>query len=231
MIKPDMQAIAYHGWGFDSLFWHPLITRLDHILDIQTADRGYFLSHSEPFFSDYNDQPRVIFAHSLGLHLCPDQVLKKADHLIVFGGFLRFYPAENKLYKKKKMMVRQWMTQLVDQPREALMEYYHDSFYPDEPEFSPPAQIDHEKLMSDLSILDRDDNSLQRYFDIPRITILHGADDRIIGQEQAREMYHTLRFNSQYFELLNTGHAFPFTHPDKCAEIVQTVLTVHSSQA
>lgn len=230
MPNPDIQVIAYHGWGFDSLFWHPLTTRLDHILDMKTADRGYFLSPVEHFFSNDNAQLRVIFVHSLGLHLCPGQVLRKADHLIVFGGFLRFYPDEIKLFKKKKMMIRQWMTQLVDQPREALIEYYDTSFYPDESEYSPPAQNNHEKLMSDLSMLDRDDYNLQRYFDVPRITILHGADDQIIGQERARDMYHTLRFNSKYFELLNTGHAFPFTHPDKCAEIVKTVLSVHTSQ-
>ena len=225
MNKSDIQAIAFHGWGFDSSFWKPLGNRISHFLNFQTVDRGYFLNPSEFFFSDKPNSEKVVFAHSLGIHLCPEKTLKRADHLIILSGFLRFYPERKKQSKKKKLLIRQWITQLVDQPKEVLQEYYDLAFYPDESQFPLRSKMDHDKLLSDLTVLERDEYNLQAFFEVPRITILHGADDKIVSQERAREMYHSLRFNSQYFEILHAGHALAHTHADKCAEIIETVLS------
>lgn len=225
MNKSDIHAIAFHGWGLDSSFWNPLEKRLSHFLNLQKVDRGYFLNSSNATFSDEPIKNRIIFAHSLSLHLCPENVLSEADHLIIFSGFLRFYPESKKQSKRKKLQVRQWITQLVDQPQEVLQEYYDLAFYPDEPHIPARTEMDHDKLLSDLTMLDRDKNNLQSFFEVPRITILHGADDKIVSQERAREMYHSLRFNSQYFEILHAGHALAHTHADKCADIIETVLS------
>lgn len=224
MNAADIEVIAFHGWGFDSSFWQPLQQNLDQI-SFLFADRGYFLEPSNPEFSKPNASYKVVMAHSNGMHTCPDEILNQADHLFILGGFLRFYPSQRILRKKKKLMVRQWITQLVDQPENVLIEFYKYCFEPEDQQLRPAKEIDHDKLLNDLTVLDEDNYSLQRFFDVPNITILHGSSDQIISQDEAREMYHSLRFNSQYFEILNTGHSFPFTHPQKTADIIQTVLS------
>lgn len=229
MSKTDIEVIAFHGWGFDSSFWNPIKSILSEEFTFKCADRGYFLKPYSPEYDESDSTQKVVFAHSNGVHTCSDTTLNEADHLFIFGGFLRFYSDNRIDRKKKKLLVRQWITQIIDQPKRVLNQFYKFCFEPDEQQLHPSLNVDHDKLLNDLTKLDNDDNDLQRFYDVPQITILHGSDDQIISQDQARKMYHSLRFNSQYFEILNTGHSFPFTHPKKCADIIKTVLSEKKS--
>lgn len=224
MPKAEIHIIAFHGWGFDASFWNSIKSKLSGRIKFSAADRGYFKKVVNPVFTNEAGIQKIIFTHSFGLHLCPDELLSQCDHLVIFGGFLRFYPGDKKGRIKKKLSVKQWTTQIIEAPQDVLKQFYSYAFAPDDVSIKPPHILDHDRLLSDLTRLDRDNNHLQRFYEVPKITILHGADDQIVSQETARNMYHSLRFNSQYFELLNAGHAFPVTHSKKCVDIVHTVL-------
>lgn len=220
----DIDVIAYHGWGFQAGFWDPLKQTLDGSVRFRTADRGYFSEEHSPVFSEKRDRFNVVFAHSFGLHWCPGEVLSRADHLVVFGGFLGFHPSESARQRKSKLVLRQMLTQFVEDPQAVLNRFYQNCFFPEKPIASVPEEMNHDLLLSDLSRIDEDMQDRQRIFEKPSLTILQGTRDKIVDKAIARKMYHQLRYRSQYFEIMKSGHALPATHPDKCADIFHTVI-------
>lgn len=224
MNNKSVHIIAYHGWGFDASFWKPLQKQLQSNIRFDPAVRGYFLQEKDPVFDPDEDTEKVVLTHSFGLHWCPDEVLEQADHLMILGGFLNFHPSQKEEEKRSKLMMRQMLTQFVDSPEKVLEQFYKNSFYPQRVTWNPPESLNHDLLLSDLSNIHQDSQPRQRIFDVGAVTILHGSDDRIVHKDAARDMFHSLRYRSQYFEIMKAGHAFPMTHIDKCTEILKTVI-------
>lgn len=224
MNKKPVQVIAYHGWGFDNSFWKPLQSQLKPNVLFKAADRGYFSNDISPDFETEEPATKVVFTHSFGLHWCPDNVLEQADHLMIFGGFMNFHPAPENENKRSKLVIRQMLSQFVESPAIVLEQFYKNSFHPQIPAWQPPDSLHHDLLLSDLSNIQQDSQPQQRIFDVDALTILHGSDDLIVPRETARDMFHSLRYRSQYFEIMQAGHAFPVTHIEKCAEIFNTVI-------
>lgn len=224
MNKQPVQVIAYHGWGFDASFWKPLQSQLKSKVQFTAADRGYFSKEKDPEFTPDESSTKIVLTHSFGLHWCPDKVLEQADHLMVLGGFLNFHPSLENENKRSKLVIRQMLSQFVESPETVLEQFYKSSFHPQQNTWEPPESLHHDLLLSDLSNIQQDSQPQQRIFDVDALTILHGSDDLIVPRQTARDMYHSLRYRSQYFEIMNAGHAFPVTHIEKCAEIFNTVI-------
>ena len=79
------QIIAMHGWCGDSTFWE---NWEDHFKlngwQWRNSERGYgHLTPSEPFWmvnaQENHLTKKVIFCHSLGIHLISSKVLKEAS--------------------------------------------------------------------------------------------------------------------------------------------------------
>ncbi|WP_269621811.1 alpha/beta hydrolase [Prochlorococcus marinus] len=92
------QIIAMHGWCGDSTFWE---NWEDHFKlngwQWRNSERGYgHLTPSEPFWmvnaQENHLTKKVIFCHSLGIHLISSKVLKEASHIVLLNSFSRFIP-------------------------------------------------------------------------------------------------------------------------------------------
>lgn len=225
MNSTDTEIIACHGWGMSSAFWDPLFEQFDDSYSINKYDRGYFSHPNTPQFSEAAGKKNVLFTHSLGLHLCSDDIVSSADHLVVMGGFMNFQPIDDSEQEKTKLLLRQMLSQFVESPKKVLEEFYTNASQPAGSSPKIPENLNHELLLEDLNLFLEDQFPRQRFFDVPKITIIHGTDDHIVSRHQAREMYHELRYHSQYFELKQSGHLFPFTNPGACFEIIQSVLS------
>jgi pimeloyl-ACP methyl ester carboxylesterase len=222
--KIPIHMLAYHGWGFSASFWDPLKKYLNSTIDFKAADRGYFHSAKNPQFSDKNDFLKVVLVHSSGIQWCDSSIFRQADHLVIAGGYLKFHPSDFDQYRKSKLVMRQMQSQFVDAPETVLKDYYRNASSPHTDPFSVPKNLNHDLILSDLSSIDRDKMSQQRIYDFDDITIIHGAEDLIVSKKHAREMYHSLRYRSKYFEIIDAGHTFPVTHAEKFSEILISVL-------
>jgi pimeloyl-ACP methyl ester carboxylesterase len=221
--KPSIQIIAFHGWGFSASFWDSIQDKLGDQVQFDATDRGYFSTATQAEF-DRDKDLKVIFAHSGGLQWCNSNLIDQADHLVTFSGYLNFHPVDMDLYRKSKLLMRQRQAQFVDAPEKVLRDYYDLAFSPEKNNFDVPGTLNHDLLLSDLSVIDRDKHSHQRFFDLDNITILHGSEDKLVSKNKARKMFNALRYRSQYFEILKAGHAFPVTHAEKCVEIVRSII-------
>lgn len=193
----------------------------EHV-QFKAADRGYFEKPEPAGFSDKTDLRKVVFAHSFGLHWCPDEVLEKADHLVVFGGFLNFHPENEKQRKRSFLIVQQMLSHFVEKPKEVLRKFVENAFYPQKATRTDVnGDIDHEKLLTDLTRIQHDRLSEQFLHEIPEITIIHGENDKIVSNQKGRELYQKLRYRSQYFEIKKAGHAVPATHCKKCYALLK----------
>jgi len=217
MNKTAAHVIAYHGWGLSSEFWNKWIDLLSEDVRFDASDRGYSGSENVVRFDDKAASKQILFVHSFGLHWCPHEVLSNADHLVIFGGFLNFHPESEKKKKRSHFFVQQMLSRFVDKPGEVLNKFLENVFYPANPdEQLLIGDIDHDKLLADLTMIQHETQSVQILHEIPEITILHGESDKIVSNEKARKLYHNLRYRARYFELKNAGHALPYTQAEAC---------------
>lgn len=226
MSEKNYHIIAYHGWGFNPSIWEPLQAELEPYARFDCANRGYFSDSYEPAWQDYAEPgtENLLFIHSYGLHWCKNEILRKADHVVLIGSFLNFHPAAKKEFKRSKLVLRKMLAQFVDSPEVVLEKFYEEVFYPEEPRMEFPLTLNHDLLLADLSDLDEDSRENAEVFDKRSITIIHGAKDQIVKNEMARDMYKKLRLRSQYFEIKKGGHALPYTHSSKIFEILNSLL-------
>lgn len=226
MSNKKYHVIAYHGWGFNPSIWHPLERELSPFVDFEPANRGYFSDSYLPSWNGSEEKENLLLVHSYGLHWCDPEVLQKADHLVIIGGFLNFHPDSDKEHKRSKLTLRKMQSQFVDAPDKVLKKFYENVFHPYEPKLDVPQNFRHDLLLSDLGDLDRDNRKNADIFDLNSITIIHGGEDQIVSNELAREMYSKLRLRSQYFEIKKAGHGIPFTHSSKIFEILNSLLRI-----
>jgi len=220
MFKSEI--VAYHGWGFQNKFWDAWNDLFSEHVNFKAADRGYYENPEQFGFSGEAVERKIVFAHSFGLHWCPDEILKGADHLVIFGGFLDFHPENEKQRKRSFLIVQQMLSHFVEKPHEVLQKFVENVFYPQKPErIDLRHKIDHEILLSDLTRIQHQRISEQLLHQIPEISIIHGENDKIVSNQKGRELYQKLRYRSQYFEIKKAGHAVPFTHYKKCYALLK----------
>lgn len=223
MSNKTFHVLAYHGWGFDSTIWDPLQHELQALVRFEAANRGYFSDSFTPSWNGSAESENLLLVHSYGLHWCSREVLQRADHLVIIGGFLKFHPETGQEHKRSKLLLRKMQSQFVDAPKKVLQNFYESVFHPERPKVEVPGNLRHDLLLSDLGDLDRDNRKNADIFEMNSITIIHGGEDKIVGNELAREMYSKLRLRSQYFEIKKAGHGIPFTHSSKIFEILNSL--------
>jgi pimeloyl-[acyl-carrier protein] methyl ester esterase len=211
--------IAYHGWGFDRTCWQPwkdLLAQRGE--DLLMSDRGYFTPSSLPMSLPTTDHKTILLAHSYGLHLCPSEQLQGVDLLVIFSSFLTFHPQLEPKRRRSRLMLDQMMTQLETNPQFVLETFKTRCYHPDswEPSSNSSKALNLELLVHDLNGLNACLMDVSLLKKIPKILILHGAQDRIVSFEKGRELFEHLPDNSQYIEIEQAGHGLPFTHIDAC---------------
>lgn len=217
--KPTV--IAYHGWGFDHTVWDAWPSLLEPLgYQLKRFDRGYFGDRQSPAFAAA-EQPRVVFAHSYGWHLCPADILAQADLLILFSSFLEFHPLEARSRSRSQAMLHQMIRRFAETPQEVLSTFRTRCYHPVPDDTVLPASVDAALLLHDLTQLDAAQIAPR-----PDLTtlVLHGEGDRIAAPARGQAIA-SVASPSQYVVLPQAGHALPVTHVHTCWRWVGPLLT------
>ena len=87
------QIFAVHGWAGHAeqwTYWRRLMEQRQW--SVQVMERGY--GNNAPTRPSWTNKagPRVVIAHSLGLHVLPSPLLQEATALVLLGCFTAFVP-------------------------------------------------------------------------------------------------------------------------------------------
>ncbi|NJN88799.1 MAG: alpha/beta hydrolase [Leptolyngbyaceae cyanobacterium SL_7_1] len=212
-MNQPIEAIAYHGWGFDRHCWTSWKTRFaNYQIPLTSFDRGYFGSAFSPSFID--GRYRILLVHSYGLHLCPIEQFKQADLLVIFSSFINFHPCEQREQRRSQLVLRQMIRDCQSHPEIVLNAFKENCGCLDVERLAK--NLNHELLLADLKNLNICSMNLDMLKSIPQTIIFHGTGDRIVSFTKGQEMVEQLQDNANNFEIQDAGHALPFTHTQVC---------------
>ena len=208
-----VDVVAQHGWGFGAWCW-------DHWRDVLPAgfalhcpDRGYF----GPAVA-VAVRPRIVLAHSLGLHLLPSQRCAAAELIVVISGFRSFHSPCDRQARRSRRTVEQMLARLEREPAALLADFY--ARCGTAPDSRWPESIDADGLRRDLQLLQESVLELSAIPAAAQVLILHGSRDRVVPVERAEELRELLP-NSAFAIVAEAGHALPLTHARACWERVE----------
>lgn len=220
----ETEILAFHGWGFDASCWDGWKQEFGDGTSFDTFERGYFGNAKRiPIFSARSNN-KIIMTHSFGLHLCPDNLFKEADLLIIFNGFIEFHPVAAQFKRRSKLVIKQMINALKGHPEEVLKDFYENTYKPRSPENLPESDPDKELLVKDLKILNTHTLEVSLLKSIHKICILHAFEDAIVHRRKGRSLYDCVNKKAKYFEIKKAGHALPFTHKDQCLKFIEPEL-------
>lgn len=166
-------------------------------------ETAYFPGIGFPKLGTPSANPKMIIAHSYGLHTVPRPLLQGAKCLVVISGFLSFH---SKLFSAD--LVENMAIQMSRDPRSVLAKFYKrcglTTMLPD---------VETEGLPKKLRELNR---SSYDPVDLPTL-ILHGDQDKIVPLEKAYELQSNIA-HSQLRVIRGGGHALPMTHHPICMD-------------
>lgn len=213
--------IGFHGWGFNAGCWDEWKKNVGNDFNFFAFERGYFSDdETTPGFPTHSSV-NIIFSHSYGLHLCPDQLLKQADLLFIFGGFRHFHPVAAQFRRRSKMMLNQMIDRLEENPRHVLKEFYANTYAPRNSVPLPEGELNQQLLQDDLVKLGEQKIDIEKLKSVRKIGILHGSKDGIVPRAKGRELCDMLSDRAKYFEVKQSGHALPFTDRGPCWSIIE----------
>lgn len=217
------EILAFHGWGFDRNAWSVWQNYLAPSCRLQAFDRGYYGQPHDPGFSE-SDTRKIIFAHSYGLHLCPQRLLEFCDLLVIFSGFASFHPEAPRIQKKSRLILQRMQDRFAVDPEAVLRDFMRRCYAPEAYEGRPSGALDLDRLAEDLRLLGHSRISTATLEKVPCIQILHGAEDRIVPNGQGQALFEALQPHAQYHEIEGAGHGLPFSHAPHCQSILEPVL-------
>ena len=213
-----VEIILQHGWAFDRNCWRGWLPHLKENADwdvrIQTPDRGYFGEERKvsPFSND--GAAKIVVAHSLGLHLLPDEVLSGADVLVLAAGFAQFHDGSPLHQKRSRRTINMMLQKLSESPLDVISEFYSNCYHPlltSQMLLMRDIQtVNAELLISDLELLNTNRFDLSKV-EASKVLLIHGNEDVIVPLEHSQELNKGLKKSSLVvFE--GAGHSLPLTH-------------------
>lgn len=207
-----VNVVAQHGWGFGPGCWDRWRDVLPASFALHCPDRGYFGPAST-----VAARPRIVLAHSLGLHLLPRR-LWEAELLAILSGFRHFHSPCARRTQRSRRTVAQMLMRLEREPAALLADFYARCDAP--PDSRWLGTIDVASLRRDLQLLQENVLELAAIPAAARVLILHGRRDRVVPVERAEELSALLP-NSEFAIVAEAAHALPLTHPKACWERIE----------
>ena len=208
-----VDVVAQHGWGFGAWCWDRWREVLPAGFALHCPDQGYFGPAVEVAV-----QPRIVLAHSLGLHLLSPQLCATAELIVVMSGFRSFHSACARQARRSRRTVEQMLARLEREPAALLADFYARCGTP--PDSRCPGNIDADGLRCDLQLLQESVLELAAIPAAAQVLILHGSRDRVVPVERGEELRELLP-NSALAIVAEAGHALPLTHARACWERVE----------
>ncbi len=208
-----VDVVAQHGWGFGAWCWDRWRDVLPANFALHCPDRGYF----GPAMA-VEVQPRIVLAHSLGLHLLSPQLWAAAELIVIISGFRSFHSACARQARRSRRTVEQMLMRLEREPAALLADFYARCGVPSDSHRS--GTVDADSLRRDLQLLQESVLELSAIPAAAQVLILHGSRDRVVPVERAEELREMLP-NSALAIVAEAGHALPLTHPRACWERIE----------
>ena len=208
-----VDVVAQHGWGFGAWCWDRWRDVLPANFALHCPDRGYF----GPAVV-VAARPRIVLAHSLGLHLLSPQLWAAAELIVIISGFRSFHSACARQARRSRRTVEQMLMRLEREPAALLADFYARCGAPSDSRWS--GTVDADGLRRDLQLLQESVLELSAIPAAAQVLILHGSRDRVVPVERAEELREMLP-NSELAIVAEAGHALPLTHARVCWEQVE----------
>jgi pimeloyl-[acyl-carrier protein] methyl ester esterase len=210
------EAIAYHGWGFDRHCWRDWQVALAaQEIDLQCTDQGYFGAPLSWSFK--TDAPKLLLAHSFGLHHITQEQLAMAEGLVIFAGFLTFHPSSSPQHDLSVAALTTLQENFQQQPALSLAAFRQQCFRPQSDPFELPQRLHPERLSTDLAQLHSHPLNVAAVRQVPHILWLQGRLDRIVPLSVGQQLFQALP-QATGQELPRSGHGFPFTETQLCLD-------------
>ena len=215
--QPPLQAIAMHGWGRDARTWEPWQGATASLgWRWQTGERGYgALPPLVPEWSEHaSGTRRLVIGRSLGPHMVPADVFRKADTVVLLASFATFVPPGRE-GRRTRAALDGMAASLKDETRaRAMLEVFTARVAePQSPDLLPPGPLDgslsednRSRLREDLDLLARCDGLPSGFPSGARVLIVEAEDDRIVEPE-ARAMLREALPEADVITLPGVGHA------------------------
>jgi pimeloyl-[acyl-carrier protein] methyl ester esterase len=216
--KPPLQVIAMHGWGRDARTWDPWQKATTSLgWHWQTGERGY--GRFSPRAPGWTDEPtsgaqRLFIGRSLGPHMVPADVLRRADIAVLLVSFATFVPP-GRAGRRTRAALAGMAACLDDGVRaRAMLETFTARVAePQSPDLLPPGPLDgpmdetnRARLREDLERLGRTDGLPAGFPQDARVLIVEAEDDHIVEPEARRLLRESLPA-AEVISFPGTGHA------------------------
>ena len=215
--KTPLQVIAMHGWGRDARSWEPWQRATASLgWRWQTGERGYgrFSPHVPEWSEHASGTRRLVIGRSLGPHMVPADVFRKADTVVLLVSFATFVPPGRE-GRRTRAALAGMAACLEDETRaRAMLEVFTARVAePQSPDLLPPGPLDgllsednRSRLREDLDLLARCDGLPTGFPRGARVLIVEGEEDRIVEPE-ARRMLRGALPEADVITLPGVGHA------------------------
>jgi len=215
--KTPLQAIAMHGWGRDARTWEPWQRATASLgWRWQTGERGYgrFSPHVPEWSEHASGTRRLVIGRSLGPHMVPADVFRKADTVVLLVSFATFVPPGRE-GRRTRAALAGMAACLEDETRaRAMLEVFTARVAePQSPDLLPPGPLDGSlsednrlRLREDLDLLARCDGLPSGFPRGARVLIVEAEEDRIVEPE-ARALLREALPEADVIALPGVGHA------------------------
>ena len=216
MMTP-LDVIAMHGWGRDARTWDDWKTATRPLeWQWQTGDRGYGdLPPRVPFWPDSpSGACRLVMGRSLGPHLVPAEVLRKADAVVLMASFAQFVPPGRPGRRvraalagmagcledeaKTRAMLRTFLLKIASPQSVELLRAG--------PADGPLDENNRTRLREDLALLERCSGLPEGFPPDAKVLIVEAGQDQIVEPE-ARAMLRAALPGADVINLSDAGHA------------------------
>ncbi len=221
-MQTNIEIYFLHGWGFESGVWKNWLPQLNSDNSSFIFDRGYFSSHKNNFSLAKSIHPKIVIAHSFGLHYLSVLDLSQIHTLILLGSFLHFHQHSNnhRLAKKKIALMKK---QLVIDPKNLLCDFYTNCGITRS--LSQFQNINQQLLHEDLHYLDTNQISLDSLKSIKEVILLHGYHDKIVNIQHSQTIHKELP-NSKLLINPYADHSLPIAYSQWCLKAIESQLQI-----
>ena len=191
-----MQILAMHGWAGHAGTWSHWRQCLEAEGLIWTsANRGY--GGEEPVSPAWSKgpQPKVLIAHSLGLHLLPAAVLAQADAVVLLGSFSTFVP-HGRAGRAVAAALQGMQAALGTAQELVMLERFLDKAASPHPRSAlPPAPLlqglttlGRQRLQQDLALLTQCRTLPPRWPETVPVLVVQGEQDAVVHAASAQQL-------------------------------------------
>jgi pimeloyl-[acyl-carrier protein] methyl ester esterase len=215
--KTPLQVIAMHGWGRDARTWDPWQRATTSLgWRWQTGERGYGrFSPRIPGWPEHaSGTRRLVIGRSLGPHMVPVDVFRRADIVVLLASFATFVPPGRE-GRRTRAALAGMAACLEDEIRaRAMLEAFTARIVePQSPDLLPTGPLDgaldednRSRLRQDLDLLAKCDGLPSGFPRSARVLIVEAEEDRIV-EPKARRMLREALPEAEVITLPGVGHA------------------------